>query len=136
MFSAIDKAKRALVTLLKSLAGIYGVALGHTRESTQVEVKAAYNKVLYVIFGHYLFASPLRKLVDSQERTQNSNQSKEGINEDKQRNKNTERRACLSHELVMLASLSRRLVYEQNMFEVECERGCNHQRCNREYAST
>ena len=51
MFSAIDKAKRALVTLLKSLAGIYGVAVGLTRESTQVEVKAAYNKVLCVIFG-------------------------------------------------------------------------------------
>ena len=110
MFSAIDKAKRALVTLLKTLAGIYGVALGLTRESTQVEVKAAYKKVLYVIFGHYFFASPLRKLVDFQERTQNSNQSKEGINEDKQRNMHMERRACLSRELVMLASLSRGLV--------------------------
>ena len=45
MVSAIDKAKRVLVTLLKSLAAIYGVALGLTRECTQVEVKAAYKKV-------------------------------------------------------------------------------------------
>jgi curved DNA-binding protein CbpA len=45
MVSAIDKAKRVLVTVLKSLAGIYAVAIGLTRESTEVEVKAAYKKV-------------------------------------------------------------------------------------------
>ena len=45
MVSAIDKAKRVLVTLLKSLAGIYAVVLGLTRDSTEVEVKAAYRKV-------------------------------------------------------------------------------------------
>ena len=45
MVSAMDKAKRVLVTLLRSLAGIYGVVVGLTRESTEVEVKAAYKKV-------------------------------------------------------------------------------------------
>ena len=45
MVSAMDKAKLVLVTLLKSLAGIYGVVLGLTRESTEVEVRAAYKKV-------------------------------------------------------------------------------------------
>ncbi len=45
MVSAVDKAKRVLVTLLKSLAGIYALVLGLTRDSTEVEVKAAYRKV-------------------------------------------------------------------------------------------
>ena len=33
------------MTLLRSLAGIYGVVLGLTRESSEVEVRAAYKKV-------------------------------------------------------------------------------------------
>ena len=45
MVSAVGKAKRVLVTLLKSLAGIYALVLGLTRDSTEVEVKAAYRKV-------------------------------------------------------------------------------------------
>ena len=45
MVSAVDTAKRILVTLLKSLAGIYGVVLALTRESTNVQLKAAYKKV-------------------------------------------------------------------------------------------
>jgi curved DNA-binding protein CbpA len=45
MVSAVDTAKRVLVTLLKSLAGIYGVVLALTRESTDVQLKAAYKKV-------------------------------------------------------------------------------------------
>ena len=38
MVSNIDTAKRALVTLLKSLAVIYGLAYGLTRESADVQV--------------------------------------------------------------------------------------------------
>ena len=45
MVSSVDTAKRVLVTLLKSLAGIYSVVLSLTRESTEVEVRAAYKKV-------------------------------------------------------------------------------------------
>ena len=45
MVSSVDIAKRMLVTLLKSLAGIYGVVLGLTRESTDTQVKAAYKQV-------------------------------------------------------------------------------------------
>ena len=45
MVSSVDTAKRMLVTLLKSLAAIYSVVLGLTRESTDIEVKAAYKKV-------------------------------------------------------------------------------------------
>ena len=45
MVSSVDTAKRVLVTLLKSLAGIGGVVLSLTRESTDVEVRAAYRKV-------------------------------------------------------------------------------------------
>mgnify|MGYP000647761293 CR=1 FL=1 len=45
MVSGVDTAKRMLVTLLKSLAGIYGVVLVLTRESTDKEVKVAYKKV-------------------------------------------------------------------------------------------
>ena len=45
MVSNLETAKRVLVTLLKSLAGIYSVVLGLTRESTNTQVKAAYKKV-------------------------------------------------------------------------------------------
>jgi hypothetical protein len=45
MVSNIDTAKRALVTLLKSLAGIYCVVVVLTRQSTDVEVSAAFKKV-------------------------------------------------------------------------------------------
>jgi curved DNA-binding protein CbpA len=45
MVSSVDTAKRVLVTLLKSLAAIYSVALGLTRESTDTQVGAAYKKV-------------------------------------------------------------------------------------------
>ena len=45
MVSSVDIAKRMLVTLLKSLAGIYSVVLGLTRESTDTQVKAAYKQV-------------------------------------------------------------------------------------------
>ena len=45
MVSSVDIAKRMFVTLLKSLAGIYSVVLGLTRESTDTQVKAAYKKV-------------------------------------------------------------------------------------------
>ena len=45
MVSNLEIAKRVLVTLLKSLAGIYSVVLGLTRESTNTQVKAAYKKV-------------------------------------------------------------------------------------------
>jgi hypothetical protein len=37
MVSAVDTAKRVLVILLKSLAGIYGVVLALTRESTHMQ---------------------------------------------------------------------------------------------------
>ena len=36
MVSAIDRTKRALVSLLKTLAGIYGVALNVTRDSAKI----------------------------------------------------------------------------------------------------
>ena len=39
MVSGIDTAKRALVTLLKSLAGIYGIAVALTRESSEKDVQ-------------------------------------------------------------------------------------------------
>ena len=45
MVSSIDTAKRALVTLLKSIAVFYGIVLGLTRESTDVQVRAAFKKV-------------------------------------------------------------------------------------------
>ena len=40
MVSNVATAKRALVTLLKSLAAIYGVVVGITRESTDKELVA------------------------------------------------------------------------------------------------
>ena len=45
MVSNIDIAKRAFVRLLKSIAVIYGLVAGLTRESTDVQVRAAYKKV-------------------------------------------------------------------------------------------
>ena len=45
MVSDIDTAKRAFVTLLKSIAVIYGLVAGLTRESTDIQVRAAYKKV-------------------------------------------------------------------------------------------
>ena len=45
MVSNIDTAKRAFVTRLKSIAVIYGLVAGLTRESTDVQVRAAYKKV-------------------------------------------------------------------------------------------
>ena len=45
MVSAIDLAKRALVTLLKTLAPAYGVTISVTQESSDKEVRAACRKV-------------------------------------------------------------------------------------------
>ena len=45
MVSAIDRAKRALVTLLKSLATVYGLVLSVTRDATDKEILSAYRKV-------------------------------------------------------------------------------------------
>ena len=45
MPSARDLAKRALVTLLKSLATAYGLVLSLTRESADKDVRTAYRKV-------------------------------------------------------------------------------------------
>ena len=44
MVSNIDTARRALATLLGSLASKYGVAVILNRQSTDVEVSAAFNK--------------------------------------------------------------------------------------------
>ena len=45
MVSALDKAKRALIVLLRALAAAYGLALSVTRESSDKEVSSAYRKV-------------------------------------------------------------------------------------------
>ena len=45
MVSAIDRAKRALVTLLKSLATVYGLVLSVTRDAPDKDVRTAYRKV-------------------------------------------------------------------------------------------
>ena len=45
MVSVVDTAKRALVTLIKSLAAIYSVTVTLTRDSSDSELKAAYKKV-------------------------------------------------------------------------------------------
>ena len=45
MVSNIDTAKRALVTLLKSLATIYLVAVGVTRESSDGDLRSAFRQV-------------------------------------------------------------------------------------------
>ena len=49
MVSASERAKRALVTLIKSLAGVYGVTLDITRDCKDDGLRKAYNKMfLYV----------------------------------------------------------------------------------------
>ena len=45
MVSAVDRAKRALVTLLKLLATAYGCVADVTRDSTDLEIKSAYRKL-------------------------------------------------------------------------------------------
>ena len=45
MVSAADSAKRALASSLKTLAGIYGVVVGVTRDSSDAEVVTACRKV-------------------------------------------------------------------------------------------
>ncbi len=45
MVSAVDLAKRALVTLLKLLAATYGCVLEVTRESSANEGKSAYRQL-------------------------------------------------------------------------------------------
>ena len=45
MVSDRDRYKRALVTLLRTLAALYGCALGVTRESADAEVRKAYRVV-------------------------------------------------------------------------------------------
>ena len=45
MVSAVDQAKRALVSLLKLLATAYKCALDVTRDSSDQEVKSAYRKL-------------------------------------------------------------------------------------------
>jgi hypothetical protein len=51
MASASDRAKRILVTLLKSLAAAYGFVLGLTRESGDKDVQKAFKKVLGKVTG-------------------------------------------------------------------------------------
>ena len=70
MVSVVDTAKRALVTLLKSLAAIYAVTLTLTRDSADSEVEAAYKKVSRCPYSLFLFefwsqisASPFRKFI-------------------------------------------------------------------------
>ena len=45
MVSAVDQAKRALVTLLKLLATAYSCVLLITRDSSDQEIKSAYRKL-------------------------------------------------------------------------------------------
>ena len=45
MVSHVDRAKRALVTLLNRLAVLYKLVLGVTRDSTDTEVRGAYKKL-------------------------------------------------------------------------------------------
>ena len=45
MVSAIDRAKRALVVLLKHLAIIYGVNVSITRDAADKDVRRAYRQV-------------------------------------------------------------------------------------------
>ena len=44
--SAIDRCKRVLVSLLKTLAGIYSVTVNVTRESSDKDVSPAFRKLL------------------------------------------------------------------------------------------
>ena len=45
MVSASDRAKRALVTLIKTLAGVYAVGINLTRDCKDDEVRKAYRKL-------------------------------------------------------------------------------------------
>ena len=45
MVSAVDRAKRALVTLLRLLATAYGCVADVTRDSSDLEIKSAYRKL-------------------------------------------------------------------------------------------
>ena len=45
MVSAVDRAKRALVSVLRQLAALYSVVLDLTRESADSAIKTAYRKV-------------------------------------------------------------------------------------------
>ena len=45
MVSAIDAAKRVLVSLLKTLAAAYGLTIGLARESSDTDVRSAYRKL-------------------------------------------------------------------------------------------
>ena len=45
MVSAVDQAKRALVSLLKSLATTYSLVLSVTRDAPDKDVRSAYRKV-------------------------------------------------------------------------------------------
>ena len=45
MVSHVDRAKRALVTLLNQLAVLYKLVLGVTRDSTDTEVRGAHKKL-------------------------------------------------------------------------------------------
>ena len=45
MVSAIDRAKRALVTVIKYLAGVYGVTADVNRDSKDDVLRKAYRKV-------------------------------------------------------------------------------------------
>ena len=45
MVTAVDRTRRALVSLLKSLAGVYHVVLSLTRESSDQEVRSACRKL-------------------------------------------------------------------------------------------
>ena len=42
MLSAIDASKRALVTLMRTLAGVYGVLFSVTRDSADSDIRSAY----------------------------------------------------------------------------------------------
>ena len=46
MVSASDRAKRALVTLIRDLAGVYGVTLDITRHCRDDALRKAYKKLL------------------------------------------------------------------------------------------
>ena len=45
MVSALERAKRALVAVIQSVAATYGLALGLTRDSLEQAVRTAYRKV-------------------------------------------------------------------------------------------
>ena len=45
MVSAIDKSKRILVTLVRTLAAVYGIAVAVTRDSLDAGVRKAYRTI-------------------------------------------------------------------------------------------